>query len=922
MVSHFCPRCGSLLQGTTGSSLSPICPSCPEMATVSGVSGPTAAPSNPSGRTFGLDISITSSTMGQALTLPPLTPEFLERFELQRVLGRGGAGLVLLTRDRKLDQPVAVKFLTRTSDATALRRFLREGKVLKAIRHPNVLRLLELGECGGHPYLVSEYLEGGTLRSRLEVAPRVALPAAVAIILQCVTGLEACHKAGVIHRDLKPENILFSGTAQAKIADFGIAISEVSESGRARLTREGAVVGTPLYMAPEQLNGHDASVASDLYALALILFEMLAGRHPHNDTSQGSARRPGQQRAGLSGNDPNVQIPVPMARFLQRALGLEPKERPATAALFASELRSAAGQSRPFIGKSANAAAKRHSRKAYWIAVILCAAACLFSTFAVGLGLYRWIRPPSVSLKEPPHLATAVTAAFVQFRTAGSERMSLKVWGELENSSAARTIDPDPGVTAPGGSLDVAISGLQPGTRYYLQLVGNHGWTSQDMWTIETHRKAAELIGDYSVRYLDMDTAEVQVENHSHLTAGVRVSSPEGEEIIKWDSGGPGPRLSRLRVHLPRQGVHHAWVEFKELAAEHRDPLNTLPLKMIPGAATLRSEVGVLGARRERDIILPPLRQVLEYPYSVVPNLTKLKSPPGEKLVKALSENERKQVEAETHKTLSHWTQDNFKLDLDLLVSGVPLWLADTSQPVATRAEIYESVMHLAPLEGAADMVLGKPLLGLDQAVSGLVKIERGVVKPADGYRPIPLIQSPKVKALLKTLPLPITNRLESGDLKDDTIHSIAADNSELLAAAAEMEIPEKDEKEKQRGIWFKLGTVPKSVALSRGLKIFVRVSNLDRFSSLWVRFGNQHAVCFTTVLNQGQAYVSDVVEPTIASIEKHASNLEITLPADYLTEADRDLSVRFEHHAAMAPATAAGPIDYCWLLDLNLRNP
>jgi hypothetical protein len=252
----------------------------------------------------------------------------------------------------------------------------------------------------------------------------------------------------------------------------------------------------------------------------------------------------------------------------------------------------------------------------------------------------------------------------------------------------------------------------------------------------------------------------------------------------------------------------------------------------------------------------------------------------------------------------------------------VPLWLADNSQPVATRAEIYESVMHLAPLEGAADMVLGKPLLGLDRAVAGLVKIERGVKAPADGFRPLPLIQSPKVRALRKSLPLAIVNRLDSGDLKDDTLHSIAADNSELLAAAAELEAPAKEEKEKLRGVWFRLGTIPKDVALNRGLKIFVRVANLDRFSALWVRFGSQHAICFTTVLSQGQAYVADVVEPTLASIEKHASNLEITVPADYLSEADRDLCVRFEHHAAMAPVGNVGPIDYCWLLDLAIRNP
>src|SRR4051812_41441049 len=101
MLTHFCPRCGSLLDTNPGSSLTPVCPACPEMATVSGVSAPGIAPSNPSGRGFGLEVSLSSTTMGQALSLPPLNDEFLNRFELQRVLGRGGSGLVLLTRDRK-----------------------------------------------------------------------------------------------------------------------------------------------------------------------------------------------------------------------------------------------------------------------------------------------------------------------------------------------------------------------------------------------------------------------------------------------------------------------------------------------------------------------------------------------------------------------------------------------------------------------------------------------------------------------------------------------------------------------------------------------------------------------------------------------------------------------------------------------------
>jgi serine/threonine protein kinase len=202
-------------------------------------------------------------------------PEILiaGRYRLDELLGRSGMSEVWGATDIDLDRRVALKLLAPEADTA---RFEREARAFAALAHPNVTQLYDYGEDGGRPFMVLEYLPGGTLDDRLRSGPLSDVEA-FAIAGDIAAGLAHAHSRGVVHRDLKPSNVLFDEEGRAKLADFGIARMS---AGEGTLTEAGTVLGTAAYISPEQAAGEPAMPASDVYSFGVILFRMLTGRPP------------------------------------------------------------------------------------------------------------------------------------------------------------------------------------------------------------------------------------------------------------------------------------------------------------------------------------------------------------------------------------------------------------------------------------------------------------------------------------------------------------------------------------------------------------------------------------------------------------------------------------------------------------------
>ncbi len=213
----------------------------------------------------------------------PDLPRTAGRYEIQRLLGRGGMASVHLARQPALDREIALKELhsVHVADAAAAHRFLRESRVAGALNHASVVTVIEYFEHEGAPFIAMEYLEGGSLRP---LVGRLTLAQIAGVLDSVLGGLAEAASREIVHRDLKPENVLITADGHAKVADFGIAKAIGQVCMTDFRTATGQIVGTPAYMAPEQISGGEITPQVDLYATGLIAYELLAGRHPFHDT--------------------------------------------------------------------------------------------------------------------------------------------------------------------------------------------------------------------------------------------------------------------------------------------------------------------------------------------------------------------------------------------------------------------------------------------------------------------------------------------------------------------------------------------------------------------------------------------------------------------------------------------------------------
>ena len=297
--------------------------------------------------------------------MPPEIPADLqaalgERYALRRVLGRGGMATVYLAYDGKHRRDVAVKVLLPGLAAfLGVERFLKEIQIAAGLTHPHILPLHDSGEAGGFLYYVMPYLEGGSLRQRLH-GPALRVDEALTIAAPVADALSYAHRMGVFHRDIKPENVLFS-QGHPIVSDFGIA-KAISTAGGANLTRTGFPLGTPGYMSPEQAAGlTDLDARTDVYSLAVVVYEMLVGEAPGRWPTEEAVRTgrfleaTAPHRARLAGVGTRIE------GALVRGLAIRHDQRTATPAALIDELNGGSAPRRRYSGGEVEEIVKRAS---------------------------------------------------------------------------------------------------------------------------------------------------------------------------------------------------------------------------------------------------------------------------------------------------------------------------------------------------------------------------------------------------------------------------------------------------------------------------------------------------------------------------------------------------------------------------------
>jgi len=247
------------------------------------------------------------------------------RYRLLEPLGRGAMSAVWLAFDTELERRVALKTLAPTADRA---RFRREARAVAALSHPNICALYDYGESEGKPYMVLEYLPGGSLEGQLAGGRPLPDDDTQRIAAGIAAGLAHAHERALVHRDLKPSNVLFDAEGRPKIADFGIA----RMGGEGTLTEAGTVLGTAAYISPEQASGLPATAASDVYSFGVMLFRMLTGRLPFVAESAMELVRLNRDVAAPLVSSLRPDAPTYLARTADAALAKEPLDRPADGA--------------------------------------------------------------------------------------------------------------------------------------------------------------------------------------------------------------------------------------------------------------------------------------------------------------------------------------------------------------------------------------------------------------------------------------------------------------------------------------------------------------------------------------------------------------------------------------------------------------
>ncbi|MGA2925485.1 MAG: serine/threonine-protein kinase [Solirubrobacteraceae bacterium] len=387
---------------------------------------------------------------------PPQAPALPARYEIRRHIASGGTASVWCAQDTLLRRSVAIKILGRelARDDNAVRRFNREARAAARLSgHPHVVRIYDVGETGGRPYIVMEHLAGGTVADAIRVGA-VQRDDAIRWLREAAAALDYAHAHGVVHRDIKPGNLLLAGDRSLYVADFGIAQVASEDT----LTSAGQLLGTAAYLSPEQALGLPATDASDRYALAVAAYELLVGARPFAAEHFAAQARQHIECDPPRASRANRALPRALDAVLIRGMAKRPADRWPTAQAFVAALEAALGK---------RAAAARLPTRAAALAALTAACAALAVVLATGGAR------PSAARRTPviaaaPRAAThpvATAAAASRPRPKPPPRPAPATAAALEARGHQLMLDGD--FTQAVGVLQQAVAAAAPGDLEY-----------------------------------------------------------------------------------------------------------------------------------------------------------------------------------------------------------------------------------------------------------------------------------------------------------------------------------------------------------------------------------------------------------------------------------------------------------------------